>query len=52
MLGDVVKKAGENAGGAIGAGTGQVAGGYLDFMFSIWGILAVVMVFLLIKAIR
>ena len=52
MFEGIVRKAGENAGAAVGAGTEQVAGGYIDFMLSPWGIGFVVVVFLLVKAIR
>lgn len=52
MIGDVVRKAGEGAGNAIGAGGEAVAGGYIDFMFSPWGLGLVVAIFLLIKWIR
>ncbi len=52
MLDTVLDKAGQSAGDAVGAGVEGVAGGYIGFMFSPWGILALVVVFLLIRAIR
>ncbi len=52
MLDTVLNKAGQSAGGAVGAGVEGIAGGYIGFMFSPWGILALVVVFLLIRAIR
>lgn len=52
MFEGIVKKAGENAGAAVGAGSEQVAGSYIDFMLSPWGIAVVVVIFLLVKAIR
>ncbi len=52
MLDTVLNKAGESAGNAVGAGAEGVAGGYIGFMFSPWGILALGVVFLLIRAIR
>jgi len=48
----VLHKAGESAGEAVGSGVEGVAGGYIGFMFSPWGLLALVLVFLLIRAIR
>jgi hypothetical protein len=39
MLDTVLNKAGRSAGEAVGAGVEGVAGGYIDFMFSPWGIL-------------
>ena len=52
MFGDVVKEAGKNVGNAVGAGGEQVAGGYIDFMLSPWGVGVIVVIFLLVKAIR
>ncbi len=52
MLDTVLNKAGQSAGEAVGAGVEDVAGGYIDFMFSPWGILVLGVVFLLIRAIR
>ena len=52
MLDTVLNKAGQSAGDAVGAGVENVAGGYIDFMLSPWGILAVGVIFLLIRAIR
>ncbi len=52
MLDTVLDKAGRSAGDAVGAGVEGVAGGYIGFMLSPWGLVAVVVVFLLIRAIR
>jgi hypothetical protein len=52
MLDTVLNKAGQSAGDAVGAGVESVAGGYIDFMLSPWGILVVGVIFLLIRAIR
>ncbi len=52
MLDTVLDKAGRSAGEAVGAGVEGVAGGYIGFMFSPWGIAVVVVIFLLIRAIR
>ena len=52
MLDTVLDKAGQSAGGAVGSGVGEIAGGYIGFMLSPWGILALGVVFLLIRAIR
>jgi hypothetical protein len=52
MVGDVVRKAGEGVGNAVGAGGESVAGGYIGFMFSPWGLALVIGIFLLIKWIR
>lgn len=52
MLGDVVQTAGKGASDAVGSGLNTVAGNYIGFMFSPWGLLAVVLVFLLIRGIR
>ena len=52
MMGDVLDKAGRSAGKAVGAGVEGVAGDYIGFMLSPWGIAAVVVIFLLIRAIR
>ncbi len=52
MLDTVLNKAGQSAGEAVGAGVEGVAGGYIGFMLSPWGLVAVVVVFLLIRAIR
>lgn len=51
MIGDVVKKAGEGVGSAVGSGVESVAGGYIDFMLP-WGLVALGVIFLLIRAIR
>ena len=51
MLDTVLNKAGRSAGEAVGAGVEGVAGGYIGFMLSPWGIVVVV-IFLLIRAIR
>jgi hypothetical protein len=47
-----LKKAGQSAGVAVGAGAEDVAGGYIDLMLSPWGILALGVVLLLLRAIR
>ena len=52
MLDTVLDKAGRSAGDAVGTGVEGAAGGDIGFMFSLWGILAVGMVFLPIRAIR
>ena len=52
MLDTVLNKAGQSAGQAVGAGVEDVAGGYIGFMLSPWGVLVVGVVFLLIRAIR
>jgi hypothetical protein len=52
MLDSVLKKAGDSAGAAVGAGGEDVAGGYIDLMLSPYGLIALVVVFLLIRAIR
>jgi len=52
MLDTVLKKAGESAGNAVGSGVEGVAGGYIGFMLSPWGLLVVGLIFLLIRAIR
>ncbi len=52
MLDTVLNKAGQSAGDAVGTGVEGIAGGYIGFMFSPWGILALGLVFLLIRAIR
>ena len=52
MMDDVLNKAGRSAGEAVGAGVEGVAGGYIGFMLSPWGLAAVVVVFLVIRAIR
>jgi hypothetical protein len=48
----VLRKAGQSAGEAVGTGVEGVAGGYIGFMLSPWGILVVALIFLLIRAIR
>ncbi len=52
MLDTVLNKAGQSAGEAVGAGVEGVAGGYIGFMLSPWGVAAAVVIFLLIRAIR
>ena len=52
MLDTVLNKAGQSAGDAVGAGVDGVAGGYIDFMLGPWGIVVVVVILLLIRAIR
>ena len=52
MMETVLKKAGQSAGEAVGTGVEGVAGGYIGFMLSPWGILVVALIFLLIRAIR
>ena len=52
MLDTVLDKAGQSAGDAVGSGIGEIAGGYIGFMFSPWGIVVVVVIFLAIRAIR
>ena len=52
MLDKVLNKAGESAAGAVGPGVEGVAGDYIGFMLSPWGILVVALIFLLIRAIR
>jgi len=52
MLDTVLNEAGRSAGEAVGAGVEGVAGGYIGFMLSPWGLVAVVVIFLLIRAIR
>jgi len=52
MLDTVLNKSGQSAGDAVGAGVEGVAGGYIGFMLSPWGIAVVVVIFLLIRAIR
>jgi len=52
MLDTVLDKAGRSAGEAVGAGVEEVAGGYIGFMLSPWGLGVVVLIFLLIRAIR
>ncbi len=52
MLDTVLNKAGQSAGDAVGAGVEGVAGGFIDFMLGPWGIVVVVVIFLLIRAIR
>ena len=52
MLDTVLDKTGQSAGNAVGSGVGEIVGGYIGFMFSPWGILALGVVFLLIRAIR
>jgi hypothetical protein len=52
MLDTVLNKAGQSAGDAVGTGVESVAGGYIGFMLSPWGILVVALIFLLIRAIR
>jgi hypothetical protein len=52
MLGDVVRTAGRGASDAVGSGLNGLAGDYIGFMLSPWGLLAVGVVFLLIRGIR
>jgi hypothetical protein len=52
MLDTVLKKTGEGVGGAVGAGGEAVAGGYIDFMLSPYGLAVVVAIFLLIRWVR
>ena len=52
MMDDVLNKAGRSAGEAVGAGVESVAGGYIGFMLSPWGLVAVVVALLVIRAIR
>lgn len=52
MLGDVVRTAGQGASDAVGAGLNTVAGNYIGFMLSPWGLLVLGAVFLLIRGIR
>ena len=52
MLDTVLNKAGQAAGSAVGAGGESVAGGYINFMLSPWGIAVVVGIFLMIRWIR
>ena len=52
MMGDVLNKAGRSAGEAVGAGVESVAGDFIGFMLSPWGIVVVVVVLRLIRAIR
>ena len=52
MLDTVLNKAGRCAGDAVGAGVEGVAGGYIGFMLSPWGLLALGVIFLLIRATR
>ena len=52
MLDSVLKSTGEGVGGAVGAGGESVAGGYINMMLSPYGLIALVLVFLLIRAIR
>jgi hypothetical protein len=48
----VLSKAGESAGKAVGTGVEDIAGGYIGFMLSPWGLLVLGAIFLLIRAIR
>jgi hypothetical protein len=52
MLDTVLNKAGESAGNAVDAGVEGLAGGYIGFMFSPWGLLVLGLIFLLIRGIR
>jgi hypothetical protein len=52
VLDTVLKKAGQSAGDAVGAGVEDVAGGYIGLMLSPWGILALVVILLVVRAIR
>lgn len=52
MLDTVLKKAGESAGSAVGAGGESVAEGYINFMLSPYGLAVLVGIFLLIRWIR
>ena len=51
MLDTVLNKAGQSAGDAVGAGAEGVAGGYIGFMLSPWGILVVGLIFLPLQSI-
>lgn len=46
-----MKKAGQSAADAVGAGGEAVAGGYIDFMFSPWGVGLIVLIFLILRKI-
>jgi hypothetical protein len=48
----VLNTAGQSAGNAVGAGVEEVAGGYIGFMLSPWGLLVLAAIFLLIRGIR
>jgi hypothetical protein len=52
MLDTVLNKAGQSAGEAVGAGVENVAGGYIGFMLSPWGLLVLGAILLLIRAMR
>ena len=52
MLDTVLKKTGQGAADAVGAGGEAVAGGYINFMLSPWGLLLVVGIFLVLRGIR
>ena len=52
MLGDVARKSGEGAGGAIGGPLEGLADSALGFLLGPWGLVALVVVFLAIRAIR
>ena len=52
MLEDVARKAGEGAGGALGGPLEDLADSALGFLIGPWGLLALVLVFLAIRAIR
>jgi len=52
MLDKVLQKAGEGVGNAVGPTAEGAASGYLDFMLSPWGLIVLVVVFLLIRRIR
>ncbi|HUS52394.1 MAG TPA: hypothetical protein VMY41_00105 [Thermohalobaculum sp.] len=52
MLDTVLKKAGQSAGDAVGSGVEEVAGDYIGFMLSPWGLGIVGVIFLLVWATR
>lgn len=52
MIETVLNRAGQAAGTAVGAGGESVAGGYIHFMLSPWGLGALVVALLAIRAIR
>ncbi len=52
MLGDVVRKAGEGAGGAVVGPTAGLADAALGYLLGPWGIAALVVVFLALRVIR
>ena len=52
MLGDVVRRAGEGVGGAVAGPSEGLAGEGLGILLGPWGIIGVVFLFLLLRAIR